>query len=456
MKKLLLILIPVAIYAQVIDTVIRFPDDPWDLFYVPEGNELYINFGRSNYLMVLDCSTYQNKKTILTGGNFQSIAYGLWNQSLDKIYYAFNISPERIAVIDNSTDSIIRWVNFHGKNPLCYNLITNKIYATNGQSVAVIDCVTDSIIKIITQPYYLSGFVLWDSIGNKIYCGSGLYCDEVTVVNCINDSVVAVINSNVSAPYKAIYNYQRRKVYVASDLGVRGAVIDAINDTLIKNFYPIGLHPLLPFVWNSLENKVYWPSFGDTLVIIDCLNDSIIKKVYFGFQNEYISYLCLIPWSNRLYVTTNNYSLQSSILRILDCQNDSIVSEIEIGKSCYMIICNPENRKIYLSDLIDSSLYVIKDEIPGIEKHQTLDALSLMPEIYPNPAKSFLAVRLPLTAERQTLKIFDVTGKMIKIVDNVTNAQEHRQEVKISLKGINPGIYFFEIGKVVKKFIVAK
>jgi hypothetical protein len=104
----------------------------------------------------------------------------------------------------------------------------------------VIDCEIDSIIKIITQPYYLSSFVLWDSIGNKVYCGSGLWEDEVTVINCENDSVIKVINTRVATPDEAVYNIQRRKLYVAGEWGFYGAVIDVVGDTLIKNFYPIG------------------------------------------------------------------------------------------------------------------------------------------------------------------------------------------------------------------------
>jgi len=77
-------------------------------------------------------------------------------------------------------------------------------------------------------------------------------------------------------------------------------------------------------------------------------------------------------------------------------------------------------------------------------------------EIYPNPAKSYLAIRLPLTANRQSasggLKIFDVSGKSIKEV--VTPAD--KSEMKIPLKGMNPGIYFLRIGTETKKFLVVK
>jgi hypothetical protein len=63
MKKLLFFL-PLILYAQVIDTVIRFSDEPFELLYISDGNELYVNFRRNNYFSILDCSTYIIKKTI--------------------------------------------------------------------------------------------------------------------------------------------------------------------------------------------------------------------------------------------------------------------------------------------------------------------------------------------------------------------------------------------------------
>ena len=94
----------------------------------------------------------------------------------------------------------------------------------------------------------------------------------------------------------------------------------------------------------------------------------------------------------------------------------------------------------------------------GIGEERTmLNTKRLIPEIYPNPARSYLALRLPPTADRQELKIFDVSGKLIKEIEILRFAQNDKEgEVRISLKGINPGIYFLGIGKEVKKFIVAK
>jgi hypothetical protein len=50
------------------------------------------------------------------------------------------------------------------------------------------------------------------------------------------------------------------------------------------------------------------------------------------------------------------------------------------------------------------------------------------------------------------IKIFDVSGKMIREFVPPSG----KSEIKISLKGINPGVYFLQIGKETKKFLVAK
>jgi len=40
--------------------------------------------------------------------------------------------------------------------------------------------------------------------------------------------------------------------------------------------------------------------------------------------------------------------------------------------------------------------------------------------------------------------------------EELASKVSHKQEVTISLKGINPGIYFLKLGKETKKFLVVK
>jgi hypothetical protein len=462
MKKLLLLLFPFIIYAQVIDTVIPLYDQPRErLLYIPEGNKLFINLDQSRQLLVLDCSTYTIRKIIQIPPSFPCAAYGLWNQRRNKIYYTFNEGPDSIAVIDGQTDSIIKWINYDSHWPACYNSKDDKVYTTNGRSLAIIDCETDSIVKIIPpSPYQFGGFVLWDSIGDKIYTGCSEFgSDKVIVVNCANDSVIAVISTRVTVPSEAVYNTQRRKIYVAGERRQTGAVIDAIGDTLIKNFYPISFFwETQSLIWNKLEDKIYWPGYYD-LYIIDCQTDSIFKTMNSAFVFVFDG-LRLNHLSNRLYIATfdtaslGNFDVLHIVLKVLDCHNDSVISQISFGRLGMCMEYDSRNVRLYIGDAMDSALYVIKVELQGIEERTKLNPERLTSEIYPNPVKGVLRVRGPLS--EKTVKVFDITGKMIKEIATTTSQSRNDLVLEISLKGINPGIYFLKLGKETKKFLVVK
>ena len=90
----------------------------------------------------------------------------------------------------------------------------------------------------------------------------------------------------------------------------------------------------------------------------------------------------------------------------------------------------------------------------GVEEERTtFDAIGNMLEVYPNPAKAFFTLRLPQSADREQIKIFDVTGKVVKELES-----SGKKELRISLKGIKPGVYFVRIGNemVKEKLVVTR
>ena len=103
----------------------------------------------------------------------------------------------------------------------------------------------------------------------------------------------------------------------------------------------------------------------------------------------------------------------------------------------------------------------------GIEERATLNASRKTLEIYPNPAKTYFTVRLPQTANSSQIRMFDVSGKLVRIIKLNKSKSLIESGVRISLKGINPGFYFLQFGTVestlhpnrvqeVKKFLVVK
>jgi uncharacterized delta-60 repeat protein len=72
--------------------------------------------------------------------------------------------------------------------------------------------------------------------------------------------------------------------------------------------------------------------------------------------------------------------------------------------------------------------------------------------VYPNPAKTYFTVRLPKTADRSEIKIFDVNGKIVK------SEELKGKNNRVSLNGIKNGVYFVKVGNEMlkEKLVVTK
>jgi hypothetical protein len=91
----------------------------------------------------------------------------------------------------------------------------------------------------------------------------------------------------------------------------------------------------------------------------------------------------------------------------------------------------------------------------GIEENRLPPSADRIPfVIYPNPAKSVIRVCVPLTSK--DIKIFDVSGNLVKEITSLPKTDRNYGEEVISLKGINPGIYFFRLGTETRKFLVIR
>jgi uncharacterized delta-60 repeat protein len=74
-------------------------------------------------------------------------------------------------------------------------------------------------------------------------------------------------------------------------------------------------------------------------------------------------------------------------------------------------------------------------------------------ELYPNLAKIYFTVRLPKTVDHSEIKIFDVTGKVVKELESSGN-----RELRVSLDGIKNGVYFVQLGNqlICRKLVITK
>jgi hypothetical protein len=97
----------------------------------------------------------------------------------------------------------------------------------------------------------------------------------------------------------------------------------------------------------------------------------------------------------------------------------------------------------------------IKVPLPGAGEQELITSRIINNKfnIYPNPAKTFFTIRIPQSADRSGIKIFDVTGKIVK---EILRSAQNDNAVRVLLKGIKSGVYFVQCGAINKKITITK
>jgi len=103
---------------------------------------------------------------------------------------------------------------------------------------------------------------------------------------------------------------------------------------------------------------------------------------------------------------------------------------------------------------IQDYLYYARRIAPGIEDERlTPYATHNTLEVFPNPARTYFNVRSTLNAQGSTLRIFDVTGEVVKEA-----RVKGTQDARISTEGIKNGVYFVQVDNEseMKKLVITK
>ncbi|MDH5684190.1 MAG: T9SS type A sorting domain-containing protein [candidate division WOR-3 bacterium] len=113
-------------------------------------------------------------------------------------------------------------------------------------------------------------------------------------------------------------------------------------------------------------------------------------------------------------------------------------------------------QEIWLTDELTSTVIEGYEQVEISENIQTESYNLEIKDDYniqiSNPVKSVLHIRCQKSVKE--CRIFDITGKLVN--QNVITKNHNETEIIISLEGINPGIYFLQLGKIIKKFLVIR
>ncbi|MGC8798587.1 MAG: hypothetical protein ACP5PK_08015, partial [candidate division WOR-3 bacterium] len=313
-------------------------------------------------------------------------------------------------------------------------------------SLLIMDCATDSIISRLPSPVpgFFWGFPTWDSVQNKLYVVLHRFgsAGRLAVYDCATDSLLTLITVPVPIPYNGYFNYRMQRGYFTPYDGTVPFVIDIKEDRYLK-YFPVHVSyaTLEPIAIDTIDNKVYLSRaeqyYPDTLYVIDCFTDSIVKKIVeAGWGPLSVRWA---SWNNRLYFTGGP---RGETLKVLDCRTDSVIGRLYLHQYGLTgpphLILDPDRRRIFAVGQ-DSSLYVLREVVPGVEQREEKGFNRLEPTIVRN------ILYLPDTGDPGYV-LLDITGSRVRELKSGAN----------DVRSVAPGVYFIrEDSAVVRKVVIA-
>jgi len=434
----LFLLIPSLLYCQYLETTIPVGSFPRAFTYNQTNYKVYCANMGSNTITVINSWTNQIITTIRVGSQPITLVYNPIN---NKIYCA-NQQSNEVSIINSENDNVINTIPV-GLRPtaLAYDSMDNKVYCANSSSnnVTVIDGANDYVITTINVGYYPST-LLYNPTNNKIYCAN-MDNESVTIIDGATNQVITTIRVGVT-PSSLAYNSENNKVYCASWANGRIHIINGATNQIIDSII-YGNSGSQSLIYHYYTNRIFYVNFtGDNIKAIDGTSDSIFGTIQFPFATRPYALISAFRYIYCANIGSHNVS-------VIDPFSLFPGITISVGYPVAFITGRGPNAiRIYVANLWSSDVSVIREDLPGIETNPIFTAPKEIFKLYPNPAKSFFAVRLPYTADRTALKIIDIYGKIIRVIKN------YKSNRKVYLNDINPGVYFLQIDNMTKKLII--
>jgi len=383
-KRLLLVLVPMALFAQVeIDTVIRLSSYLRNGFFIPGLNGLYVLGEYEHY--VVNCSTYQLQTQYPRPEQMGTGLYA-WNWRRGKLYISVNPGPEDSTLIaDADADSVIGWLTLKdGSFHLTYLSDVDRLYWNAVDTAYLFDCAADTVVRRITSPLpaYHIGQASWDSVGRKLYVSLGYWMGPslLAVYDYVADSFTKTIDVSSVAlgNERLVFDHARHRAFLGpSAMGGYVGIIDTEHDTLLRVLPSyVGDGTSGPIAVNEREGKAYiasnfnHPGSPETLWVVDCATDSIVKRIEYTHRGYGALCARWVPWSNRIYLgcqTDLNPSTPETSIVVLDCETDSIIARLVLGHEMLDDIqLDPIRERIFAIGIDSTNIYVLRDSGYGV------------------------------------------------------------------------------------------
>jgi YVTN family beta-propeller protein len=338
--------------SQYLEATIPTGDSPTDVLWNPVSNKVYVANSQSDNVTIINGASNQVIATV----DVQEYPSGFaWNSVMNKVYCVSG-DNERVTVIDGAGDTVIKTFRTAARaNGIAFNSTLNKLYIACNEDpvyrVTVIDAGPDTVMKYIGIHDVWA--LLWHPVTNRVFCTMGAYDSMISVIDCVTDEVVATprIPGGVGS---GCVNPRNDLVYLAGYHWVW--VLSPAGDSLVTAVAAWGNVCFVPF-----PNKLYVLG-GGWAQVVDCATNTVVDSIHTAGAN-----LLCDTVRGKVYATDQN----RDDVFILDARADTLIKTIPLGRYPSNLCWNQTNSRVYIVDLMDDVVYVIRDTASSIAEGGT-------------------------------------------------------------------------------------
>jgi YVTN family beta-propeller protein len=363
--------------------------DPMSMVADADSNRLYVANYNSDTISVFRNDVFLADIPVKDAPNNMAL-----NPVNRTIYLAYNTS-DSVACINMDALSRIHirsGLKAYGVS-VCASV--NKAYVANmnEDSVAVINCATNTVVKKIPVGLNAMPFSLVsDPAAQQVYVANQ-NTRTISAINCITDAVYSAQSLNY-IPSRLSINPITRKLYVSSGSSNDLKVIDYRNggmDSLVLG------HTSGVLAVNPVTNKIYVAmecGATDSLTVIDGSDyDTTITVAKSGTQ-----FTAVNPITGDAFFSNSN----SDNVTVIKATGDTVT--ITVGDDPRSLAVNPLTNKIFVCNFAGKSVSVINGATYTVERTITVDTLPTIVAV--NPLTNYIYVN-SFFASANRIKVID-------------------------------------------------
>ena len=362
---------------------------------------------------------YSDSENKVPGNLLSNIVY-----NSNKSIYIINPWNESVAIIDPSAYNVTKYLPIKEAVTLTFNPSNNFLYVANIGSIYVVDSSTNEVIKNIPIKVGLPKDLIYNPSNGNIYA---------TLQDPSENGIVMVINSSTNEVIKNIpigkfpfnllrvsgalaYNPSNKHVYVALNDSI--SLINSSNE-IVKNISFNNTGNPLQIGYNPSNSDLYIGIGSKKIAILNSTTNNVTHIIE-NLQG-YPTGIAFNPENKMMELLVQNKTDPLDKLRFLKInltinKISTILKNFEDRDLPSAIAFNPENKKIYVTDIVDSkSISVIDPYTENVIKNiQISDQNYSHGNLLYNPSNGYVYAT-SITNNTNTLTVIDPsTNNVVK------------------------------------------